>query len=98
MTTRQLARLLKKLHRQARSWASIAREYDVKRAVVERIANAGYDPADPDTRAKLGLGPRTCPTCQQRVTVPKQVRTWRRLDDLKPAEVLYLLATRTEMQ
>lgn len=97
MTTRQLARLLKKRHRETRSWARVASEYGVSRAVVERIANSNYDPANPQLRARLGLGPRTCPTCQQRVTVPKQVRTWKRLDDLKPEEVLYLLATRTEM-
>lgn len=98
MTTRQLARLLKKRHRETRSWARVAHEYGVARAVVERIANGSYDPANPELRARLGLGPRTCPTCQQRITVPKQVRQWKRLDDLKPAEIIYLLATRTEMQ
>jgi len=98
MTIRQLARLLKKLHRETRSWSRVASEFDVNRAVVERIANAGYDPADPVTRSKLGLGPRTCPTCQQRITVPKPVKSWRRLDDLQPAEILYLLAHRTEME
>jgi hypothetical protein len=98
MTTRQLARLLRKRHRETRSWARVASEFGVARAVVERIANGKYDPANPELRARLGLGPRTCPTCQQRITVPKAVRTWRRLEDLRPAELLYILTNRTEME
>ncbi len=98
MTLGNLARMLRKSHRETRSWASTGEAFGISKAMAYRIANENYDPAAPQVRARLGLGPRTCPTCQQRVTVPKQVRTWRRLDDLKPAEVLYLLATRTEMQ
>lgn len=98
MQTRHLARILRKSHRETRSWSQTGKAYGISKAMAYRIAKEDYDPADPQVRASLGLGPRTCPTCQQRITVPKRVRTWKRLDDLKPAEVLYLLATRTEMQ
>lgn len=92
-----LARILRKRHSQTRSWARVASEFGVSRSVVERIANGSYDPASPQLRLRLGLGPRTCPKCQQRVTLPKPVRKWKRLDDLTTNEILYLLATRTEM-
>ena len=90
------ARLIRKRHAQV-SWAQIALEYDLTKADVERVAAGKYDPADPVKRAKLGLGPRTCPKCFRKITVPQTVKTWRRLDDLKPRELLFLLEHRMEM-
>jgi len=38
-----------------KSWASMAREYDVNPAVLWRIANEDYNPKKPETREKLDL-------------------------------------------
>lgn len=98
MTRDQLARKLRKSHRQTRSWKNTGNDFFMTKSMAYLIAVKKYDPPDGDIRARFHMGPRTCPTCEQRITVPRQVRKWRRLDDLSKNEILYLLATRTEMQ
>jgi hypothetical protein len=68
-----------------------------------KIANQNYDPADPEIRSRLELGPRPCPTCHRKSTVPREDRPAPRhgkfgwMIDLKSDELLSLLEGREVM-
>lgn len=103
MTTRQLARLLRKSHRLTRSWAETANAFGITKALAYRIAREKYDPADPGIRARLGLGPRPCPTCHRTVRAPKtqanaHARTHARIADTPPAVLKWQLENRVPME
>ena len=76
MKTRCTPQIVLKTHRRTRSWRSAARElnstYGVNLAHVtwQNYATRRRDIADPEVRAALLLGPRTCPTCKTNPTAP----------------------------
>ena len=94
-----LARLLRKTHKKTRSWASAGRAFGISKPMAFRIANNGYDPADPQLRIRLGLPPRPCPTCHRILPVSgvTQKVHRRRIQDLADAELLEALNNRSEM-
>lgn len=83
-----------------RSWREVAKDVDLcglfKPGTLSSIAKGDYFPTDPTLRELLGVGPKVCETCRQKITRPRKVKLWRRLEDLKPQELLYLLNNRTE--
>lgn len=101
-TEKSVAKSLMEQNRtRGRSWRVIAREdyHDlIKPGTLNRIAKSGgrYFPADPEIRELFGLPLKMCKTCRQKITVPRRVKTYRRLSDLRPDEVLYLLKNRSE--
>lgn len=92
-----IARSLRKSHKSTHSWRKTGAAFGLTAGMAYRIAYQQYDPADPTIRERLGLGPRPCPTCHRKQTIPQQVKTWRRLDDLTAAEIRYLLERREVM-
>jgi len=97
MNIAQLARQLKKHHAESRSWRITAQAFGIEnKTTAYRIACDGYDPADPELRNKLGLGPRTCPTCNrrqyQRSRKPKPISL------ASKKELLWRLANREVVQ
>jgi len=100
MTTRQLARLLRKSHRTTHSWDITAKDFGITKGLAYRIAKEGYDPADPEIRARLGLGPRPCPTCHRTVKTAKNAEkthalTHARIADLPPETLRWMLEHRS---
>jgi hypothetical protein len=103
MRTRQLARLLRKSHRKTRSWAKTGEAFEINKGLAFKIATQDYDPADPSIRERLGLGPRPCPTCHRKQTVPrgprpKPIRKFGWMWDVKPQSLLEMLNRREVMK
>jgi hypothetical protein len=92
MNIRQLGHLLKKSHRKTRSWNKTGKAFHMSGGMAYRIAFEGYDPADPTLRNALGLGPRVCPKCQRKVTVPRVAP--KRIFDMPANELLWRLQNR----
>lgn len=69
-----------KTYRKTRTWRRTATElnqlYDVSLspATWRDYAKGNHDIADPETRARLLLGPRVCPGCGRKHTAPKSPR------------------------
>ena len=95
MTRDKLSRMLKQSHRKTRSWNKTGKAFQMTGGMAYRIAMEGYDPASPSLRIGLGLGPRVCPKCQRRITVPRQ--GVKRIADASPAELLWRLNNRRPM-
>jgi hypothetical protein len=103
MNIRQLARLLRKDHRITHSWDLTGKNFNISKGMAYHIAKQKHDPADPEIRELLGLGPRPCPTCHRKATVPSVDRPLPRrgkfgwMLDVKPDELLSLLDGREVM-
>lgn len=96
MKISQLAKLLKKSHKKTKSWPKTGRAFHMTGGMAYQIAMHGYDPANPTLRVALGLGPRICPKCKRKITVPG--RAPRRIFDMLTKELLWRLQNRTEMK
>jgi hypothetical protein len=98
MNIRQLAQQLIKEHKKARSWQIVADAHSLTKGEAFAIAVKKHDPADPKIRARLGLGPRPCPTCHRRRTVPRpEARRRPSLFDYPRDELLDMLNNRQVM-
>jgi len=62
------SRLLK-LHRQLGSWRKVGAEIGVTGAMAYRVATHGYQPRDPEIRARLGLPLLTESLCADLLTL-----------------------------
>ena len=106
MLTRQFARLILKTYRRTRprSWQRTADEFNKKYGADKskgwylKIATQGYDPASQEDRHTFGLGPRPCPTCHRRITVPCTEHVNRtRISDMTTKALLHALNNREEI-
>lgn len=95
MNIRILGRILDKSHRKTRSWNKTGSAFHITGGMAFRIAREGYDPANPIIRVGLGLGPRVCPKCRRKITVPQ--RASKRIIDMDTKELLWCLDHRIKM-
>ncbi len=97
MKIAQLARKLKKHHAESHSWQKTANAFGVEKSVAHGIALRGYDPADQATRKTLGLGPRICPSCKRKATVPRTYKP-KPISRQSRKELLWSLQNRVVIQ
>ncbi len=81
--TAQLARKLRLAHEQTRSWAAAAQALEVltsdgqpAKGLAYLIAMRGYEPARPETRARLGLGRKANPRLKLLHELPACILLW----------------------
>ena len=100
-TGRILAKRLLRLKKASGSWRAMRDEHYpmIPAGTLCRIAlsNGEYMPWKPEYRAALNLPPRPCPTCNQRVTRPRQIKIWHDIQDLKPDELRWVFEHREEV-
>jgi hypothetical protein len=87
-------RLARRLHREHRksSWRALENVYNVPAGTLCRIekTDGDYLPKRPEYRERLGLSKAICPTCQRKITKPREVREWNSLYDLSNRDIQYL--------
>lgn len=72
--------MVEKAHVQAHSWRKVARTLNelygvsLSHATWRDYAKGKHDIAGPETRARLMLPPRACPSCGHRFTAHKQAK------------------------
>lgn len=82
MNIKRLAILIRKSHRQTKSWNKTGREFEITGGMAFRIAHSNYEPANEAIREKLGLDVKTCPRCGHRhfnrikKDKPDWMKTW----------------------
>ena len=92
MNIHKLSKLLRQSHKKTGSWNVTGKAFHMTGGMAYKIANQGYDPANPILRNALGLGARLCPKCKRKITVPN--RSAKRIFDMSPKELLWRLEHR----
>jgi hypothetical protein len=87
----QIRKAVKTAKKSGISLNSIGVTFGICAAEVKRILRKGYYPG-PKVAARLGL-PVKCPACKRRAPKPV-IRTYRRISDLSPADLLWVLEHR----
>jgi hypothetical protein len=74
MNIRQLARSLRKAHRETRSWLEVSQRFGITKGLAWRIAKQEYQPRSPQIRERLGLGPLPCRSCHRPLPAPRRIK------------------------
>jgi hypothetical protein len=93
-------RLLGENQKRHRSWRKISQEDyrgKIKPGTLCSIGKGKFFPTNPEIRILLGVPPKVCRLCHQKITIPRKIKAYRCLDELSNNEIVYLLKHRESL-